>query len=321
MDEHFDPELDFDWGGDGSDLDRPVRKHVEAALVPTTGTFHPPVDQLLSLGDPQSIAEMAPRVAELGLAQEHVPELVRMTRDRELNLAPMDSDEVWAPIHALHALAHLDVTNVIDDLLPLFDIDSEWFGEDLPDVLVNAGAAALAPLEQYLHDRARWVYGRTHAGRALRLIAQRYPELRDRVVQILTTALERPNENDPGVNGFVIYELTELKAVEALPAIRRAFELDVVDEMIMGDWESVQEELGQEPDPADPLIARSRAHAIASQAVMRASLRQRLPPDLATPVSRYAPAPQKKNEHAKVKNKRKMAKASRKANKSKKKKR
>jgi hypothetical protein len=91
--------------------------------------------------------------------------------------------------------------------------------------------------------------------------------------------------------------------------------------MVMGDWESVQEEFGQEPDPADPLIARSRAHAIASQAVMRASLRQRLPADLATPVSRYAPAPQKKNEHAKIKNKRKMVKASRKANKSKKKKR
>ena len=45
-------ELEFDWGGDGSDRHKTVRAHVEAALVPTDGAYPPPLDQLLTLGNP-----------------------------------------------------------------------------------------------------------------------------------------------------------------------------------------------------------------------------------------------------------------------------
>src|SRR5262245_56465982 len=98
------PDLDYEWGGDGSDLKEPVRAHVEAALVPTDAPYAPPLDQLLRLGDARVPDQKRAQIAELGLTQEHVPELVRMTRDRALNTAMSDSDEVWGPIHALTAL-------------------------------------------------------------------------------------------------------------------------------------------------------------------------------------------------------------------------
>ena len=101
MSESSDTELEYDWGGDGSNLHEPVRAHVEAALVPTDSAYPPPLDQLLRLGDPRERADMDARIAAVGLTQEHVPDLVRMTRDRALNTAMSDSDEVWAPIHAL----------------------------------------------------------------------------------------------------------------------------------------------------------------------------------------------------------------------------
>ncbi len=44
-------ELDYDWGGDGSNLYEPVRAHVEAALVPTDAPYPPPLDELLRVGD------------------------------------------------------------------------------------------------------------------------------------------------------------------------------------------------------------------------------------------------------------------------------
>jgi hypothetical protein len=94
-------ELEYDWGGDGSDLHRPVRAHVEAALVPTDAAYPPPLDQLLTLGNALEGHDVNERIAQLGFSQAHVPDLVRMARDRALNTMAGDSDAIWAPIHAL----------------------------------------------------------------------------------------------------------------------------------------------------------------------------------------------------------------------------
>ncbi|HEX9370143.1 MAG TPA: hypothetical protein VF897_04025, partial [Roseiflexaceae bacterium] len=40
------PPMAHDWGGDGTDLSRPVRAHVLAALRPHTAPYPPPVDAL-----------------------------------------------------------------------------------------------------------------------------------------------------------------------------------------------------------------------------------------------------------------------------------
>jgi preprotein translocase subunit SecA len=52
-------------------------------------------------------------------------------------------------------------------------------------------------------------------------------------------------------------ELVELEADQALPLIRRAFELGQIDEMMRGGWGDVLEDLGIEPDADDPLVAES----------------------------------------------------------------
>ena len=312
-----DAELEYDWGGDGSNPHAPVRVHVETALVPTDAGYPPPLDQLLRLGDPRERPDMPVRIAALRLTQEHVPDLVRMTRDRALNTAMGDTDEVWAPIHALRALEHLDVSAFVSELIPLFDVDTDWFGEHLPDVLRNAGAGALEPLRHYLQDRTRWIYGRSRAANAMTQIAQQQPELREQAVQIISDELERASENNPVLNGFLLSELLNLDAVEALPVIRRAFEQNAIDETIAGDWQEVLKELGQTPDPDDPLIPLSRARWDAARASMWPFARTETSRPQAAPVP--GPASPKKSSRSKEKNKRKMAKASRKANRSKKK--
>jgi hypothetical protein len=312
MTEPPDTDLEYDWGGDGSDLNVPVRAHVEAALVPTAAPYPPPLDQLLQLGEIYEDPDGDARVAALGLTQEHVPDLVRMARDRALNTAPSDSDEVWAPIHALRALENLDISAVVGDLIPLFDVDSEWFGEGLIDVLGKAGPSALEPLGRYVQDRTRWISGRNYALETLGNLAERNPELRDRAVQVLRDTLDHAADNDPGTNGFVIGELIDLDAVEALPSIRHAFEQDRVDETVAGDWGEVLAELGQEPDPADDLVERSRQRREERRAAMFGGARL-MPPSAA------APTAPKKSKANKQKAQRKQSKASRKANKRKKK--
>ena len=165
-------EQEFDWGGDGSDRTKPVRVHVEAALVPTDAAYPPPLDQLLTLGNAMEVADVDKRIAQLGFSQEHVPDLVRMTRDRALNTLESASDAVWAPIHALTALASLDVSAHAADLVPLFDVDSEWFGEELPDMLGKAGQPAREPLRHYIQDTTRWMFGRANAGTAVEQVGK-----------------------------------------------------------------------------------------------------------------------------------------------------
>jgi hypothetical protein len=41
-----------------------------------------------------------PDYLQLGLASEHVPELIRMAIDEDLHFADTNSLEVWAPVHA-----------------------------------------------------------------------------------------------------------------------------------------------------------------------------------------------------------------------------
>ncbi|NTU78878.1 MAG: hypothetical protein HGA45_05655 [Chloroflexales bacterium] len=148
--------FEIDWGGDGSDLTRPVRAHVLAALRPAAGPYQPPLDAILTLGEIDD-EELERRRVELGIGQEHVPELVRILRDRALHTADSDSPEVWAPIHALHLLAKLDLSAAVPDLIPLFDLDFDLVGDELIGMLGATGTPAFAPLRDYLSDRSRWV--------------------------------------------------------------------------------------------------------------------------------------------------------------------
>ena len=66
-------ELEFDWGGDGSDRHKTVRAHVEAALVPSGDAYPPPLDQLLTLGNALEVADADERIAQIGFSQSQTP--------------------------------------------------------------------------------------------------------------------------------------------------------------------------------------------------------------------------------------------------------
>lgn len=250
---------EHDWGGDGTDLSRPVRAHVLAALRPNDAPYPPPVGGLLALGDPDKPRVAASRAA-LGLRQQHLPDLLRMVRDRSLHTALGNTDEVWAPIHALAVLAELDLATAVPELLPLFDVEDDWLFERLPKLLGHVGAAALEPLRAYLADRTRWGYGHEHAISALEQIVQRHPALRPQAVAAAADVLRDAEHYHEVAVTAAMDLLVDLGAVETLPLLRRAFELGKIDEMLRGGWGNVLQDLGVTPDPHDPLIAESERH-------------------------------------------------------------
>lgn len=190
--------------------------------------------------------------------QAAVRPLIEMAVDEKLHHADSKSPEVWAPLHAIEILGELGSAEAIEPLLPLLgQLSDDALAQVLPRAFGGIGAPAVAPLRALLFDRARDVWARVRAARSLGEIGRRHPETRAEVTSALVARLDPAESQVPDdecLNGFVICALLDLKAVEAAPAIRRAFDEDRVDTSIV-DLDLSLEELGLpsevRPDQSD----------------------------------------------------------------------
>jgi len=210
-------------------------------------SYQPPVDKLLTYGESNLMTpDKWPDYRELGIGPEHIPDLIRMATDVELNEADAESREVWAPTHAWRALGQLRAVEAVEPLLELFDRleYDDWVGEELPDVFGMIGPAALPVLAEYIADLSHTDSSRISAISGIKNIGKRWPDTRGESVALLEERLRRFEENEPDVNGFLVLALVEMGAREAVPVIERAFDEGYVDPIVMGDWDDVQVELG-----------------------------------------------------------------------------
>jgi hypothetical protein len=156
----------------------------------------------------------------------------------------------------------------------------------------------------------------THVMTALEAISTQHPDLRDEVVALLSEVLREAEHHEEIICSYTMHALVELKAVEALPLIRRAFELGKIDEFVRGDWPKILDDLGVEPEPGDPLVeaaqqrdAERRKRRQQSDQATRSEGERGLSSGVPPGTQRRAQDQARKEKH-----KRKAAKASRKAN-------
>ncbi len=268
----------------------------------TKNDYPPPVDKLLTYGKSDLGPKNWPDYRELGLGPEHIPDLIRMATDEELNLADSETPEVWAPVYAWHALGQMRAEAAIEPLLSLFQTlkEDEWVTEELPEVFGMIGPAALPALDKFIGDISHDEFPRIDAIASMQKIGEHWPDARDESVALLMRHLEHFSENEPDVNAFLILGLVKLQAREAAPLIEQAFAADSVEPFIMGDWDDVQVELGLK-SPEE--VAQKRASRLA-EAPSRPKLEE-------------IPAQTSSKTHdkaARKKAKNKMAKQSRKKN-------
>src|SRR5207248_1564757 len=188
--------------------------------------YPPPLAQLLTLGDPDR-RRTTPDYLRMGFGPEHIPELIRMATDPELNWADTDSPWVWAPVHAWRTLGQLRAAEAVGPLLQVLEDEEKNGGDyahdDLPAVFAEIGAPALPALEAFLADPPRSLYSRMAVAEAIEQVARQHPEVYPACVEILVRQLERPDKEERELNGAVVSCLLNLEAVEAAPAIERAF--------------------------------------------------------------------------------------------------
>lgn len=263
-----------------------------------TPPFAPPVDQLLTLGSPGGISDLWTDYVELGISHEHVPELIRMASDPELNQADSESLEVWAPLHAWRALGQLRAGSAVEPLTRLLAAaaaEDDWLHSDLPQALGMIGGPALGPSRELLASVDLDEGQRLAAMSVISAVAQQRPELRDEAVGVLATQLALWPDQEPGMNALLISDLAELRVVEAAPIMEAAFRAGRVAEFWCGDWEDVQVQMG----------------LLAERITPRPSL---LPEFDSFPPVSPVPTHSRPRSSAKSKNRRKEAQAARKRN-------
>jgi hypothetical protein len=209
-------------------------------------TYMSPVVQLLTYGDCRNLRKW-PDYRDIGITEEHIPELIRMLTDDALNSAKGDSPEVWAPAHAWRALGQLKAVEALDSLLGMFagiDKGDDCAGEELPYVMEMIGSPALPKLSEYLQDDNNGEFARVAAAHSISLVGKREGDSQKECIQILSSQLTKYRENDTSLNAFLISYLTDLEASESIELIREAFAHDRVDLIVMGDFEDVEIEMG-----------------------------------------------------------------------------
>jgi hypothetical protein len=191
---------------------------------------------------------------ELGLTEEHIPDLIRMATDFDLHNLRQESPEVWAPLHAWRALAQLRAVEAAHPLVLLFEQlkHDDWLPEEFPTVFSMIGPGAIPTLERFLADDGIEEIGRISVPACLARIAQDHPEDRDACVGVLIRQLEKFEINGPVLNGFLILSLIDLRETHAIGLIRQAFSENRVDLSVLGDVEDAEIEMGLRTSRSTP---------------------------------------------------------------------
>ncbi len=177
--------------------------------------YAPPLDQFLTLGRPSNDRSWRDYRA-LGIGPEHIPDLIRMATDRDLNSADAENLEVWAPLHAWRSLGELHAEQAIEPLLELLgdSPEDDYLAMDLPEVFSRIGPVAIPAVKRHIADESLNEDARIHGAEILKEIARTHPETREDCIGFLTSQLARKTDNPASLNGFLVSELVVLKAVE-----------------------------------------------------------------------------------------------------------
>lgn len=210
--------------------------------------YSDPVSRLLSLDEPKR-NQWLNYIETFGFSAEHIPELVRMASDPDLQMADQNSPEVWAPLHAWRTLGQLRAEQAVPELLSILEKlpDDDWAHDDIPVVCGMIGAAAIEPVRRFLNIDHADCFINITAANCLHQIASSHADLQEVCVQALIERLQRFQDNDEALNGFLISYLIDVDinaGRDHLALIEQAFLADKVDEMVLGDFEDVQITLG-----------------------------------------------------------------------------
>ena len=207
---------------------------------------NPKIQALLTLGDPGNKSNWPDYVKQYGFTHNDVPTLLMLYTDEEINSLDSDRPEVWAQVHVWRTLGQLGSEESIEAIIRSFDTlhNDDYAQSELPEVISMIGPTAIPALTNYWQQPDKNEFSYAIAVDALCEIAKRHPEHRSQVIDIYIGYMNHPDTSALVLNGFLVAQLMDLKAVEAIDSIRKLFALGCVDLSCAGDLEEVEMDLG-----------------------------------------------------------------------------
>jgi len=207
-------------------------------------TYSNPVKEILQLGEPEDIDNW-PDYLEYGFNKTHIQELIEFLSSSNDLWSYRDDKEAWAGVHAWRVLGQLKAKDAIEPLFNFLNLNNEeWSHYEIPIVLEMIGPSVFETSKMFLKDPSKNVWARIIAAEAMTSIAQSYPKFREDSIHVFGEELKKYKTNDITLNSFVIYGLVNLQSHDYLEEMKEAFEARCVDEMTIGNWSDVQDELG-----------------------------------------------------------------------------
>jgi yecA family protein len=122
--------------------------------------------------------------------------------------------------------------------------NDDYAQSELPEVIGMIDAVAIPALVECWHQLEKNQSNYCLAEDSLCEMAEFNPEHRIQVIDIYCNYMRNPYTSERTLNGFLIAQLMDLKAVEAFDGIRHMFASDCVDLNCVGDLEKVEIDLG-----------------------------------------------------------------------------
>jgi hypothetical protein len=197
--------------------------------APPADYYAAPVSELLAWGWDLNPKVIKQKTGDLKHWAPWANDLGRMTLDEGLLNGWPGEAASWAPYHALELLGILKAHPWAANLCSLVDHENDWLSDRLPEVWVNMGTEVEKALWPEIKDRSRSLPRRKLALSGLRSLAERYPTRRLAIVNQLAGLLAASTKEEANFNGYIVFVLERLEAVEVKEVIEAAFEQKKVD--------------------------------------------------------------------------------------------
>lgn len=174
----------------------------------------------------------------------------------------LSEDENFFGCHAVYLLGDMEASESIDIILETFKQDNDflhfWYFDllthDFWDPLFKMGKNQLDKLKNFVLTPHLDTYPRSEVVTAIAQIAHHYPERRNEIIKCLEEIMDSVLNSGPesGIvdsefNGFLVWDVVELRGTELLGKIEKLYAAGYVAEGIVGPYESVKKDISGKP--------------------------------------------------------------------------
>lgn len=215
------------------------------------------IKQLFELGrEPLMYASKELKYDRFNFTSDDIEELIKLALDEsDENLEYEKYQEIidrffYGTIHALNILGKIKAIESIVPILDKFDKakgTNEFLTDSLVDYISNMGNDGLDYFEKYIFENPK-SYEMITIFDGIDKIVEKEPSSANRIEEIMIRYLNN-DKTHPSSLSFAISTLIKIGGVKHIDLIRNIFRTKEVDELLMGDLEHIEVELGLREKP------------------------------------------------------------------------